>query len=93
MVYDTGERRRDARPHRRGDAARRSPITHDDLPSTGEPRREQLAHWLTSKDNQYFAKSYVNRIWSYLLGVGHHRAGRRHSRRQPADESRAARTA
>lgn len=33
-------------------------------------RREKLAGWLTSKDNPYFAKSYVNRIWSYLLGVG-----------------------
>lgn len=34
------------------------------------PRREQLARWVTSKDNPYFAKSYVNRIWGYLLGVG-----------------------
>jgi hypothetical protein len=25
---------------------------------------------MTSKDNPYFAKSYVNRLWSYLLGVG-----------------------
>jgi Protein of unknown function (DUF1549)/Protein of unknown function (DUF1553) len=33
-------------------------------------RREQLARWITSQDNPYFAKSYVNRIWSYLLGVG-----------------------
>ena len=33
-------------------------------------RREQLAHWITSKDNPYFAQSYVNRLWSYLLGVG-----------------------
>ncbi len=33
-------------------------------------RRDQLARWITSKDNPYFAKSYVNRIWSYLLGVG-----------------------
>ncbi|MCS6865347.1 MAG: DUF1553 domain-containing protein [Gemmataceae bacterium] len=33
-------------------------------------RREQVARWITSPDNQYFAKSYVNRIWSYLLGVG-----------------------
>src|SRR5262249_17327781 len=23
-----------------------------------------------SKENPYFAKSYVNRVWSYLLGVG-----------------------
>jgi len=33
-------------------------------------RREKLARWLTSKQNPYFAKSYVNRIWSYLLGIG-----------------------
>ena len=34
------------------------------------PRREQLAAWLTSPDNQYFARSYVNRLWGYLFGVG-----------------------
>lgn len=33
-------------------------------------RREQLAAWLTSKDNPYFAKSFVNRLWGYLTGVG-----------------------
>lgn len=33
-------------------------------------RREQLSAWLTSKDNQYFAKSYVNRLWGYLFGRG-----------------------
>ncbi len=32
--------------------------------------REQLALWMTSADNQYFARSYVNRIWGYLTGVG-----------------------
>ncbi|MDZ4780863.1 MAG: DUF1553 domain-containing protein [Planctomycetia bacterium] len=60
-------------------------VTHDRTGKIAEPsfpyptpgseaesasRRVQLARWLTSKDNQYFAKSYVNRIWSYLLGVG-----------------------
>jgi WD40 repeat protein/mono/diheme cytochrome c family protein len=39
-------------------------------PATGSPRRMELSHWLTSKDNPYFAKSYVNRLWGYLLGVG-----------------------
>jgi WD40 repeat protein/mono/diheme cytochrome c family protein len=34
------------------------------------PRRAELAEWLTSKDNAYFAKSYVNRLWGYLLGTG-----------------------
>jgi WD40 repeat protein/mono/diheme cytochrome c family protein len=33
-------------------------------------RRQQLAAWITSPDNQYFAKSYVNRLWGYLTGVG-----------------------
>ncbi|MDX1947597.1 MAG: DUF1549 and DUF1553 domain-containing protein, partial [Pirellulaceae bacterium] len=38
--------------------------------STEASRREQLARWITSKENQYFAKSYVNRLWGYLFGVG-----------------------
>lgn len=33
-------------------------------------RREKLAGWITSADNQYFAKSYVNRLWGYMTGVG-----------------------
>ncbi|OAI47917.1 hypothetical protein AYO44_08560, partial [Planctomycetaceae bacterium SCGC AG-212-F19] len=33
-------------------------------------RREQLAGWITSPDNPYFARSYVNRVWGYLFGVG-----------------------
>lgn len=36
----------------------------------GASRREKLAAWMTSPDNQYFARSYVNRIWGYLTGVG-----------------------
>ena len=46
------------------------PYLHGDLAPTTATRREQLAHWLTSKENQYFARSYVNRLWAYLLGVG-----------------------
>ena len=33
-------------------------------------RREQLAAWMTSPDNRFFASSYVNRLWGYLTGVG-----------------------
>jgi hypothetical protein len=33
-------------------------------------RRQQAAKWITSKENPYFARSYVNRLWGYLLGVG-----------------------
>jgi len=37
----------------------------------GQPtRRETLAAWITSPDNRYFASSYANRIWGYLLGTG-----------------------
>lgn len=32
--------------------------------------RERLANWLVSKENPYFAKSLVNRYWSYFLGRG-----------------------
>src|SRR5262245_60233301 len=39
------------------------------LPAEGT-RRQKLVAWITAKENPYFAKSYVNRIWSYFLGVG-----------------------
>ncbi len=36
----------------------------------GASRRQQLAAWVTSQDNPYFAKSFVNRLWGYLTGAG-----------------------
>lgn len=33
-------------------------------------RRQELAAWLTSPDNHYFAKSYANRLWGYMFGTG-----------------------
>ena len=33
-------------------------------------RRGEFASWITSADNPYFARSYVNRLWGYLFGVG-----------------------
>jgi hypothetical protein len=33
-------------------------------------RRGQLAEWLTSRGNAWFAKAYVNRMWGELLGQG-----------------------
>lgn len=38
--------------------------------SSAKTRREQFATWMTSADNDYFAMSYVNRIWGYLTGTG-----------------------
>ena len=29
-----------------------------------------MADWITSADNPYFAKSYVNRLWGYMTGRG-----------------------
>lgn len=46
------------------------PFSHADMPPANLPRREQAAEWITSPANPYFAMSYVNRMWSYLLGVG-----------------------
>lgn len=36
----------------------------------GQDRRELLADWLTQKDNPFFAKAMVNRIWYHLHGRG-----------------------
>ena len=53
------------------DAQPAFPYAADFDKEEGEPtRRDELASWMTSPDNEYFAKSYVNRIWGYLMGVG-----------------------
>jgi hypothetical protein len=36
--------------------------------SDGPTRRQQLAAWLTSSENEYFARATVNRVWSHLFG-------------------------
>lgn len=33
-------------------------------------RRGTLAQWITAKDNPFFAKAFVNRMWSELVGEG-----------------------
>jgi hypothetical protein len=38
--------------------------------ATDMERRETLARWLTSPDNPWFAKAFVNRMWSELVGEG-----------------------
>jgi len=37
---------------------------------TDQRRRMVYAEWLTAKDNPFFAKSTVNRVWSYFFGRG-----------------------
>ncbi|TWU55726.1 DUF1549 domain-containing protein [Rubripirellula reticaptiva] len=43
-------------------------VPHDS--KADSTRRMQLSDWITDSDNPYFARSYVNRLWGYLLGVG-----------------------
>lgn len=33
-------------------------------------RRQQLADWITSSENPWFARAFVNRIWSEMVGEG-----------------------
>jgi len=33
-------------------------------------RQDAFAYWLTSAQNPWFARSYVNRVWSYFFGRG-----------------------
>lgn len=40
-----------------------------DVPPT-QDRRVVFADWLTSRDNPFFAKSIVNRVWGHLMGRG-----------------------
>jgi len=39
-------------------------------PNFSGDRREALADWLVSRDNPYFSKAIVNRIWANYLGAG-----------------------
>ncbi len=40
------------------------------LGTNDEQRRSTLARWITSPDNPWFAKAFVNRVWGELLGEG-----------------------
>ncbi|MCA9061549.1 MAG: DUF1553 domain-containing protein [Planctomycetaceae bacterium] len=46
------------------------PFQHAGPIDTAASRRMQLAQWLTAKENPYFARSIVNRYWSYFYGRG-----------------------
>jgi hypothetical protein len=69
VIYDTGSG--EVKHDRTGQVTPPAfPYSHGDVAPAEASRREQLAQWITSKDNQYFAKSYVNRLWGYLFGTG-----------------------
>lgn len=47
-------------------------LTDQELPTgvRDSARRTILAEWITSQDNPWFAKAFVNRLWSELVGQG-----------------------
>jgi hypothetical protein len=51
-------------------ASPRFPFEHAGPVDAASSRRNQLAQWLTAPENPYFAKSIVNRYWSYFFGRG-----------------------
>lgn len=65
--YNGGEAR-----HPKNDAIMKPLVPFGQAPEipAGQDRREAFAVWLTSPDNPYFARSTVNRFWSYFFGRG-----------------------
>ncbi len=51
-------------------APARFPYMQPDHQPANETRRQLLAAWVTSKNNPYFAKAIVNRMWSYFFSRG-----------------------
>src|SRR5436305_9773854 len=46
------------------------PVGASNKISAAATRRQELAEWLTSPENPFFARSMANRLWSYFLGRG-----------------------
>lgn len=56
---------------RRGVGMPPTPLDGKPLPlDSAVDRRQYFADWLTSKDNPYFARALVNRVWRNFLGRG-----------------------
>ncbi|HIA17879.1 MAG TPA: DUF1549 domain-containing protein, partial [Planctomycetaceae bacterium] len=46
------------------------PLVGDVEKDSGNDRRQTFSTWLTGKENPFFSKIEVNRLWSHLLGRG-----------------------
>ena len=46
------------------------PYPAQSAPKVNATRRAELAAWITTPDNRFFASSYVNRLWGHLTGAG-----------------------
>lgn len=61
----------DVNQPRRGRPQQPRPLESKPLPiDSPEDRREALSQWLTSRDNPYFGRAIVNRVWANFFGVG-----------------------
>lgn len=48
-----------------------APLDGEELKlDAAKDRRQHLAEWLTSRQNPYFAKAFVNRVWKNFMGRG-----------------------
>ncbi len=68
VIYDTGSG--EVKHQLTGNVTPPEFPYQSDLIEDEGTRREKLAQWLTDPANQYFASSYVNRMWGYLMGRG-----------------------
>jgi len=46
------------------------PYQHAGAQGKEGSRRALVSNWITSEQNPYFARSFVNRLWSYFFGIG-----------------------
>ena len=46
------------------------PYKHEGTTAKEGSRRALVSNWITSPKNPYFARSFVNRLWSYFFGIG-----------------------
>lgn len=58
-------------PHpRRGKALPPKPLGMPRVPADGPTRRHDLARWVTSRNNPYFARATANRVWRHFMSSG-----------------------
>lgn len=70
-VHVQSQREGEAYHPRRGVAMPPTPLDGKPLPLDGTTdRRKYFADWLTAKENPYFAKALVNRVWRNFMGRG-----------------------
>ncbi len=87
IVYPQHARRRsESAPHGKSRGPRKFHSARRRRPRPTEDRREPLVEWLVAKENPFFAKSIVNRTWSYFFGVGIIDPVDDHSRWKPGEQ-------